>query len=296
MSLSVILRSSRIPFLILTPICIFLGAAAVIAQGLPISGQTLTLALVGGLLAHISVNTLNEYLDFASGLDLNTRRTPFSGGSGALPEHPEQSRAVLWVGVISLLLVIAIGLYFLWRHGLALLPLGVAGLLLVVLYTRWINRLPWLCLIAPGLGFGVLMVVGTQFVLTGDYRITSLLVGLIPFLLVNNLLLLNQYPDVQADKSIGRNHFPIAYGVAASNVAYGVMWLLAGLLIVLYAVSGLLSLWSLLALAPWLLGAVAWRGARTCGFDIGQQPQLLALNVMATLLTPLTLALVLALA
>jgi len=43
------------------------------------------LALLGAFLAHVSVNTLNEYYDFKSGLDLETIRTPFSGGSGALP-------------------------------------------------------------------------------------------------------------------------------------------------------------------------------------------------------------------
>ena len=47
----------------------------------------LILALAGGLLAHISVNALNEYLDFTSGLDLTTLRTPFSGGSGTLPAN-----------------------------------------------------------------------------------------------------------------------------------------------------------------------------------------------------------------
>ncbi len=41
------------------------------------------LALLGAFLAHISVNTLNEYFDFKSGLDLETIKTPFSGGSGA---------------------------------------------------------------------------------------------------------------------------------------------------------------------------------------------------------------------
>lgn len=295
MSLSVIARSSRLPFLILTPICVFLGAAVVVAQGQALSAVPLILALLGGLLAHISVNTLNEYLDFSSGLDLATRRTPFSGGSGALPEHPEQSRTVLWVGIISLLLTAAIGAYFVWLHGLALMPLGVAGLLLIVFYTRWINRLPWLCLIAPGLGFGVLMVVGTQFVLTGDYRWPSLLIGLIPFLLVNNLLLLNQYPDVEADAANGRRHFPIVYGAVISTRAYGVMWLQTLCLVLLLVLADILPNWSLLALLPLSLGAGAWWGAGRYGFAIGEHPQWMALNVMTTLLTPLILAVTLVL-
>jgi len=291
-SAAVILRSSRGPFLVLTPICICLGAAVVVAKGLPVPAVPFVLALLGGLLAHVSVNTLNEYLDFKSGLDLNTTRTPFSGGSGALPDHPNQTRAVLYAGIISLLLTAAIGLYFVWLQGFAIVPLGVTGLLLIVFYTQWINRLPWLCLFAPGLGFG-LMVVGTQFVLTGGYLIESCLVGLVPFLLVNNLLLLNQYPDVQADAAIGRNHFPIAYGAIKSTRAYGVMWSEALVLVVLLVMIDQLPIWSLLALLPLALGAVAWRGAHKLAFDIASQPRFLAMNVLAALLTPLLLAITL---
>ena len=35
--------------------------------------------------------------------------------------------------------------------------------------------------------------------------------------LVNNLLLLNQFPDVQADQSIGRRHFPLVAGRRAAQ-------------------------------------------------------------------------------
>jgi hypothetical protein len=47
------------------------------------------LIFIGALFAHISVNTLNEYFDFKSGLDLTANKTPFSGGSGALPNTPD---------------------------------------------------------------------------------------------------------------------------------------------------------------------------------------------------------------
>jgi 1,4-dihydroxy-2-naphthoate octaprenyltransferase len=180
----------------------------------------LLLVLLGALLAHISVNALNEYSDFKSGLDLATTRTPFSGGSGALPENPEMSGAVFAVGAMSLMATLTIGGFFIWKYGAGIVPIGVTGLILIVTYTDWINRYPFLCLVAPGIGFGFLMVVGTQFVLQGEYVPLSVLVAIIPFFLVNNLLLLNQYPDIVADASVGRNHFPIAYGVSLSNLAY----------------------------------------------------------------------------
>lgn len=38
------------------------------------------LAFIGLLLAHISVNVFNDYFDYRSGIDLETKRTLFSGG------------------------------------------------------------------------------------------------------------------------------------------------------------------------------------------------------------------------
>lgn len=68
--------------------------------------------MCGATLAHISVNTLNEYEDFKSGLDFQTFKTPFSGGSGTLPNHPNIAPQTLWLGLLSLAVTIGIGLYF----------------------------------------------------------------------------------------------------------------------------------------------------------------------------------------
>ncbi len=293
MNLAVILGSFRLNFLILTPVCIFMGAAVVIHQGEPVPLLPLILALTGGLLAHISVNALNEYLDFTSGLDLATQRTPFSGGSGTLPAHPELKNGVLAAGLVTLLLTALVGLYFVLEYGPALLPLGIAGLLVIALYTRTINRVPWLCLIAPGLGFGILMVVGTQFVLTGNYSPESILIGFVPFFLVNNLLLLNQYPDVEADRNAGRNHLPVAYGVSTANRVYGLQWAAAGVVIIALVLNQTLPLYSLLALVGLIPGFVSWRGAVKLGFNIASEPKLLAMNVITALLTPALVALTL---
>jgi len=102
----------RPSFLILTFVCVLLGASTVIANQSEVSLPLLTLALLGALLAHISVNTLNEYLDFKSGLDLETIRTQFSGGSGALPQSPEMAGAVFITGVVSSVFLLLVGIFF----------------------------------------------------------------------------------------------------------------------------------------------------------------------------------------
>ncbi|MDK2776713.1 MAG: prenyltransferase [Pseudomonadota bacterium] len=286
-----VLQTARGPFLILTPVCVLTGIGAVAASGDSISLTALLLVLTGALCAHISVNALNEYLDFRSGLDLHTRRTPFSGGSGALPRNPGAAGPVLAFGVVTLLITVLIGLYFLWQGEYGLLPLGLAGVLIIIFYTRQINRLPWLCLIAPGTGFGLAMVAGTAYAMGSSDSTTLWLAALVPFFLVNNLLLLNQYPDIAADKAAGRYHFPIAYGVARSTQMYGLFLLASAAVIIAGAVSGWFPLWSLLSLLPLALGVIAWQGARKLGDKIGEQPQFMAANVGTTLLTPAVLGL-----
>ncbi len=289
MKLKTVMQSIRMPFLALTVACVFLGASTVVASGETINLALLLLALLGALLAHISVNTLNEYFDFKSGLDFKTIKTQFSGGSGALPQNPEMAATVLSVGIISSLALFLIGSFFVWHYGAGIVPIGITGLLLITTYTGWVNRHPLICLFAPGLGFGFLMVAGTQFVLLGQYTTLSWQLGVIPFFLVNNLLLLNQYPDIRADTEAGRYHFPIAYGIQRSNLVYGLFTLLTVVTIIAYVLTGLLPTTSLLALLPMPLAFFALYGAVKHGEAIGSFPQYLAAGVAVAILTTLLL-------
>jgi len=279
----------RIPFLVLAPVCVFLGMSTVVANHASVNLLVLLLALAGAFLAHISVNTLNEYLDFKSGLDLETIKTPFSGGSGALPQNPEMVGGVLATGIASSIALFMIGSYFVWQFGTGIIPIGITGLVIIATYTNWINKHPFLCLIAPGIGFGFLMVAGTQYVLQGEFTPLSWLVAAVPFFLVNNLLLLNQFPDIEADKKAGRYHFPIAYGVKRSSQVYGLFASAATMTIVASVVTGHLPMLSLIALLPMPLAIFSLYGAVKHGEAIGSYPQYLGANVAATILTTLLL-------
>jgi 1,4-dihydroxy-2-naphthoate octaprenyltransferase len=289
MKLTAVIQSMRVPFLVLTPVCVFLGASTVVMNHGNINLHLLFLALLGALLAHISVNTLNEYFDFKSGLDFITTKTQFSGGSGALPQNPEMVSSVFSVGAASIIGTLMIGIFFVWKYGSGIVPIGVVGLILVITYTEWINRYPLLCLVAPGIGFGFLMVAGTQFVLQGEYALLSWLVAVIPFFLVNNLLLLNQYPDIKADSSVGRNHFPIAYGIKLSNIIYGFFSLATAAAIIIYIALGYLPALSSIALLPMPLALFSLSGAIKYGENIGNHPQYLGANVAVTILIPMLL-------
>ena len=155
----VVIGTMRLPFLVITPVCVLLGAATAVWSGYEFNPLYFSLSLIGAVSAHISVNALNEYSDFKSGLDLKTEPTPFSGGSGTLPQHPDKALYALITGIITLGITASIGIFFLYVRGLLLLPLGLLGLIIIVIYTSWITKNSFFCLIAPGLGFGVMMVI-----------------------------------------------------------------------------------------------------------------------------------------
>src|SRR5690606_28257478 len=133
---------------------------------------------------------------------------------GTLVARPQLLGRTLMLGLGSLLACALIGLFFLLRKPqllLSLAPLGLTGLALVLLYTPWLTRHPWLCLFAPRLGVG-LMVLGTRIVAGGPLEGRGLRLVLVPLLLSSNLRLLGQFPDVDADRAAGRRTLPMHMG------------------------------------------------------------------------------------
>lgn len=280
----------RLPFLVLTPACVSLGLAAAVWRSVHIDLMDALLVLLGALCLHIGVNALNEYYDFTSGLDFNTERTPFSGGSGTLPENPDKAPVALATGVISLVVAILVGLYFVHKRGLWLMPLGLLGIVIVIAYTGWITKNALLCLVAPGLGFGPLMVMGTDFCLTGNYSWTGFFVSLVPFFLVSDLLLLNQFPDAEADSKVGRRHLVITKGRSYSAVVYVIFLASAYLSIIVGYMLGYIPRAGFLGLGTILIAVPLARGVLKYKDDIKSLLPYMGMNVMVNIATPILMA------
>jgi len=281
-----ILGPMRLPFLILTPACVALGfGTALWTQGYVAPFQVI-MVLVGAISAHISVNAFNEYFDFKSGLDFHTLRTPFSGGSGTLPANPHMAKHALVIAIATFTVVVGIGFYFLIVRGPALLVIGTLGLFLLIFYTPWIAHHPYLCLVAPGLGFGPFMVIGTHVALTGSYSWTAFVASLIPFFLVSNLLLLNQFPDVEADRDVGRRHLPIVIGRRASSLLYVGFLVMAYLSLILGVYNQYLPQASLVGLATSILAVPASIGSYRYAENVKKLIPSLGINVAINILTP----------
>lgn len=273
-------------FLLLAVACVFLGLTAAVWDGYQISVLGAVLCFIGGVLAHGAVNAFNEYEDIKSGLDFRTNRTPFSGGSGTIVPVPEKVGIALWTGIISTAICAAIGVYFFFVQGWQILAIGLVGVFVIIAYTPWFNKVPLLCLIAPGFGFGTLMVIGTYFALTGAFSWTVLLVSFIPFFLVCNLLLLNQFPDVEADQTVGRKHLPILIGRQASAVVFVVFEALTYVTLILGVALKLIPAWTLLGLASLVFAVPAALGALKNADNLQKLAPSMGQNVLLNLITP----------
>jgi 1,4-dihydroxy-2-naphthoate octaprenyltransferase len=277
---------TRPQFLLLSVVLAFLGTAIAWYDGAFHLGHAV-LAFVGLLLAHISVNVLNDYFDYRSGIDLNTKRTPFSGGSGILPASLLSPKQVLWLGLGALILAVPIGIYFVIIKGWLLLPLLVVAAAFILLYTPFILRVKWPEW-SPGLGMGTLPVLGAYFVQTGGYTWPAVIAAIPSGILVHNLLLLNEFPDTEADRQAGRRTLPITMGKEKAGIVYSVLTVIVYLWIVVAAVLTIMPWWSLIALATIPFAVRAIKGARRPQ-EMDRLVPAMADNVMVILITQLLL-------
>lgn len=281
-----LIATTRPAFLLLAPACMLVGIGTAVRSGVPIRAIDILLVLLGGIAAHAAVNALNEYFDFRSGLDAMTDRTPFSGGSGALPARPDLAGATLVLACVALAIACAVGLWFVMLRGTALLPVGLLGIAVVVAYTPWATRHPIACLLAPGIGFGPAMVVGTHVALTGTHSASPWVASIVPFFLVNALLLLNQFPDVDADRRVGRRHLPMLLGRPRAAKVYATLVGAAFVWLVIAVSLGLLPAGCALGLLAAPLGFSAARRALRDADDLPALMPAMALNVAINLATP----------
>jgi 1,4-dihydroxy-2-naphthoate octaprenyltransferase len=289
--LTTLCGASRLPFLVLSVVCVLLGAATAAWSGGRIEPLPAGFALLAAVTGHAAVNLLNEYFDFRSGLDLTTVRTPFSGGSGALPAAPGHAGLVLAAGLGALLVTGLIGIWFVLRMGGALLPLGALGLLLVVAYTPWVTARAAVSLVAPGLGFGPVMVAGSAYALTGTYPAAAWAASIVPFFLANGLLLLNQFPDVEADRRVGRRNLPIVLGPRRSALVYAALVVAAYAALAGAVLADVLPHGAAWGFATLPLALPSLAGAWRHGAEPARLPPYLGLNVGVSVLTPLLMGL-----
>jgi 1,4-dihydroxy-2-naphthoate octaprenyltransferase len=249
---------ARAPFLLLPVTLVAAGSAAAARAGAFDASRALW-ALIGLVALHAAVNAFNEASDFRTGIDLETRRTPFSGGSGTLPGGLLGYRGALVVGIAGSVIGLGVGIAFLSVVGWRLLPILLVGALAVLAYTDLLARL-FVGELFAGLGLGFLPIAGSYMVQTGRVDALAAAAALPAFFMTFNLLLLNEFPDEAADRAGGRRNLVLLLGRRAAARLYVLAALAVPATIVVAVTLGFLPPSCLLGLLPcsFLIAPLGW--------------------------------------
>ena len=294
------LKQTRANFLFLA---IFLNAIGIglaykyIPASIHLQLTDMVFIIMGTVAAHISVNLFNEYSDYRSGIDFHTNRTPFNGGSGMLVQGFTRPSTVLIAAIGTLLFAMTIGIYYSINSHWFLFPIIGIGVVSILGYTDVMAKY-LLGELFAGLSLGSLVVIGTYVALTGSpsLSITRLiplevwLLSIPPGILTSLLLILNEFPDVEADKKGGRNHLLVRFGRNTGAYIYCAGALLTYLIILLLPLLGISSYWIYIALIPLPLVVMNILTTLKYNNDISKLIPALGGNVITVLVTDLLLA------
>ena len=251
MSLGALAAVARAPFLLLPVTLVAVGATAAACDG-GFSWRRTIVALVGLVALHVAVNAFNEASDFRTGIDLETRRTPFSGGSGTLPAGALSPAAAVALAVVGSSIGLVTGIWFLFLVGPPLMPILLLGAVATLAYTEFLARY-YVGELFAGLGLGALPVLGVALVQAGSFGTTAVLAAVPAFLMTFNLLLLNEFPDEAADRAGGRRNLVLLLGRPGAARLYAACALAVPAVILAGVLARLLPLAALVGLLPSLL-------------------------------------------
>jgi 1,4-dihydroxy-2-naphthoate octaprenyltransferase len=284
---------ARAPFLLLPVTLVAAGAAAAAYEGAFGWGRTL-LALAGLLLLHAAVNALNEASDMAAGIDLRTTRTPFSGGSGTLPAGRLSVRATRVFAYTCAVIGGLVGGWFALRLDPTFALLMAAGAAAVLFYSDLFAR-TGIGEVFAGLGLGALPIWGAAWVQGPPPGRAALCAGVPAFFMTFDLLLLNEFPDEEADRAGGRYNLVLMLGRKGAALVYAAAAVLTPASIVAAVLLGALPVHALAATLPslFLVKPLLW------AFGDTREPvpvPALGANVVWNLATNAALAVALAVA
>ena len=184
------------------------------------------ICLAFALLIQIGTNFANDYLDGIKGTDTEARLGPRRAVAAGLIAPRTMRRATILVLAAGF----CVGLGLIPFGGWWLLLIGVASVACAWLYTGGPYPLAY-----NGLGdvfvvlfFGFVAVGCTYFVQTGTISPEVVLLGLGCGLLVNNILVVNNYRDLDEDRAARKRTLVVLFGRRFAQMQYYASALLAG--------------------------------------------------------------------
>jgi 1,4-dihydroxy-2-naphthoate octaprenyltransferase len=204
--------------------------------------------LAAAMLIQIGTNLHNDVADFERGTDDPATRF---GPSRATAEGWLSAAQVRSAAYLSFAVALLVGVYLIWQGGWPILLAGLASLAAALAYTGGPRPLAYI-----GLGelfvwffFGVVAVGGSYYLQVGAVGSTALLAGTIIGLPAAAVLVVNNYRDLDSDRSAGKSTLAVRYGRAFSCGEYGALMLVPFLLLAGWQITAQAHGWLLL---PWL--------------------------------------------
>ncbi|HLA50659.1 MAG TPA: prenyltransferase [Thermodesulfobacteriota bacterium] len=222
------------------------------------------LSLLASVFYHAGINVLNDYFDYLNGTDnLNqTGLTPFTGGSRMIQNKVMTPQETYLLGIALLMLGSVIGLYLVYERGMFLLFIGMVGL-----FSGYYYSAPPFFLVGKGVGellvginFGLLSVVGSYYVQIQDISLVAVCASLPLSFLIAAILYINEFPDYDADRAVGKNHLVVRLGKKNARWGFALLVVGAYVSIALGVILNMLPGIMLFAIIPAVLGIKAVNG------------------------------------
>ncbi len=232
---------------------VLVGTAAAWAERGRLNLVTFLVTLLGGVLAQVAVNLMNDYYDHRALADEGNQSfvRPFSGGSRVIQLGLLTPLEVLVGAITAMVLAGVAGLYLTWYAGPLVLVLAAAGAVAILTY----NRPHGFSLIRIGLGeasiglsFGVFMVLGAYYVQAGSLSWAALAASFPVGLLITAIIYINEFPDAEADAKAGKPTLVVRWGQERALARLGwfiwpaFLFIVAGAFIRLFPPAALASL------------------------------------------------------
>jgi 1,4-dihydroxy-2-naphthoate octaprenyltransferase len=225
-------KLSRVPFLSVGILPLFLGYILAWRWGYkgPLGLYVLSTAAV--ILIMWMTYYLGEWNDL-EGDRINQNFNRFSGGSRILVKGilPARVSLLLGYGCLAGAILTVSYIYLQYRTDLRTLLLGGLGIVFGFFYSgkpvRWSYH--GLGEILIGFCYGWLSIAAGFFLFTGFFSPQILLLSVPVGLSIFNVILINEFPDEEADRAIGKRNLVVRFGKERMGDLYIGLSLLAGL-------------------------------------------------------------------
>ena len=196
---------------------VIVGSALAINEGKFILIYSL-IALVCSVLIQIGTNFVNDLYDFLKGADNEKRKGPIRVLASGLISVKEMEIGSFLIFLIAFLL----GLILVLKAGLLILFIGILSILAGIAYTAGPFPLAY-----NGLGdifvfmfFGIVGTMGTYYIQTEKISMVSFLTSIPVGALITNILVVNNYRDIEEDEAAGKKTLAVIFGKNFARYQY----------------------------------------------------------------------------